>query len=205
VIELYFWTTSNGYKVRLMIEEVGVPYNLHPIDIQKNEQRSPEYLAISPGHKIPALIDPDGPDGRKVSLFESGPIIQYLANKSNSPLYPDDPIQRLLVDQWFFFGAASFAPISQQLVVFMHRFPEDVPPAKNHYRGLVRDIYATLDRRLATNEYLAGDYSLADIGNVTHAHQYEWLEIDLAEYPNLARWHDTIWARPAIERAYSPI
>ena len=166
MIDLYFWTTGNGYKARIMIEEAGLPYNLRPIDIHAGEQLSPDYVKISPGHKIPAIVDPDRPDGNSVTLFESGPILQYLANKSESPLYPADSLQRLEIDQWLFFGIVSFAPISQQRVIFLHRFAEDLPAVKDHYGKLVRDFFATLDRRLADREYLAGDYSCSAPGSL---------------------------------------
>jgi GST-like protein len=206
MMDLYFWTTVNGYKARQMMEEVGLPHRLKPIAITKGEQRAPEFLKISPGHMIPALTDEEGPNGAKISLCESGAIIQYLAAKAKSPLYPNDPVKRLAVDQWFFFGVASYGPITQQVSLFQARFPEKIPSVQEHYRKHAADQMTTLDRRLGESKYLGGDdYTIADIANYSHVHNGDRMGIPLASLPNLKRWHDAIEARPAVQRAYAEI
>jgi GSH-dependent disulfide-bond oxidoreductase len=205
MIELYFWTTDNGRKALQAMEESGLPHKRKPVDLTKREQFQPEYMKISPGHKIPALVDDEGPGGR-VTLCESGAILKYLAEKAGGALYPSDPRKRVEVDQWFFYGSATFTPWAQQYGLFMFRFGEDVPSAKKHYEALMRDMFGILDKRLAGNEYLAGTYSIADIACYpdTHIHAAEG-PIGLGDYPNLKRWHDAIAARPAVKRAWAPI
>ena len=205
MIDLYFWTTDNGYKARQMIEETGLAYRLKPVALPKREQFDPAFLKISPGHKIPAIVDDDGPGGATVTLCETGAILKYLAEKSASPLYPTEPLRRARVDQWFFYGAATFTPIAQQYGLFTHRFPEDVPPAKKHFEALVRDIFGVFDRHLADNAYVADDYSVADIAAYPDVHLHGSQGLGLADYPNLSRWHDAIAARPAVQRAWAAL
>jgi GST-like protein len=204
MIDLYFWTTDNGYKGRQAIEESGLPHRLKPVNLRNREQFAPEYLKISPGHKIPAIVDHDGPGGATVSLCESGAILKYLAEKSGNGLYPKDPIARLKVDQWLFYGSATFTTLAQQFGHFVLRSPEDVPQAKKHYDGVLRDMLGTLDRHLAGTEYVAGAYSVADISIYPDVHLHGVNDIGLAAYPNLKRWHDAIEARPATQRAWGP-
>lgn len=204
MIDLYFWTTDNGYKARQGIEESGLPHTLKPVNLRKREQFEPEFMKISPGHKIPALIDHDGPGGATVSLCESGAILKYLAEKSGSGLYPADPIMRLKVDQWLFYGSATFTTLAQQFGHFMFRSPEDVPQAKKHYEAVLRDMLGTLEGHLAGNEYMAGKYSVADISIYPDVHLHGVDDIGLAAYPNVKRWHDAIAARPAVQRAWGP-
>lgn len=203
MIDIYYWLTDNGRKALMMIEESGLPHRLKPVNLQKREQFSPEFLKISPGHKIPALVDDDGPGGRRVSLCESGAILKYLAEKSGGALYPAAPGRREVVDQWFFYGTSTFTPLAQQYGLFMHRFPEDVPPAKAHYAATLRDMFGTFDRHLAGSEFLAGDYSIADISCYPDVHIHGKEGIGLADYPNLARWHDAVARRPAVQRAWA--
>lgn len=205
MIDLYTWTTDNGYKARQGIEEAGLPHRIRPVNLRKKEQFDPDFLKISPGHKIPAMVDGEGPGGEHVTLCESGAILKYLAEKAGGALYPSDPIRRLRVEQWFFYGSATFTPLAQQYGLFTHRFPEDVPPAKKHYDGILRDMFATLDRHLAENEYLAGDYSIADISCYPDVHVHGEEGIGLGDYPDLERWHDAIAARPAVQRAWGPL
>lgn len=205
MIDLYFWTTDNGRKALQAIEETGLPYRRKPVDLGKMEQFAPEFLRISPGHKIPALVDDDGPGGARISLCESGAILKYLAEKAGGALYPADPLRRLKVDQWFFYGTSTFTPLAQQYGLFMHRFGEDVPPAKRHYTDTLRDMFGIFDRHLGGNEFMAGDYSIADISSYPDVHLHGALGIGLAEWPNLSRWHDAIAARPAVQRAWAPI
>jgi GST-like protein len=205
MIELYFWTTDNGRKALQMMEESGLPHRRKPVDLTKREQFQPEFLKISPGHKIPALVDDDGPGGARISLCESGAILKYLAEKSGGALYPAEPVRRAKVDQWFFYGTSTFTPVAQQYGLFMHRFGQDVPPAKAHYEAQVRDMFGVFDRHLADTAYMAGDYSIADISSYPDVHIHGKLGMGLAEYPNLSRWHDAIAARPAVQRAWAPI
>ena len=206
MLELYMWTTDNGYKSRQAMEESGLPHTLKPINIQKKENFSPEFMKISPGHKIPALIDTEGPGGKRVSLCESGAILKYLAEKSGGALYPSDPLQRITVDQWFFYGSATFTPWSQQYGLFMHRFGEDIPQAKKYYGDLIRDMFGILDKRLAEVPYLAGQsYTVADIACYPDTHIHGKNGIGLKDWPNLERWHDAIASRPAVQRAWGPL
>ena len=206
MLELYMWTTDNGYKSRQAMEESGLPHKLVPINIQKKENFSPEFMKISPGHKIPALIDDDGPGGKRVTMCESGAILKYLAEKAGGALYPADPLQRVTVDQWFFYGSATFTPWSQQYGLFMHRFGEDIPQAKKYYGDLLRDMFGILDKRLAEVPYLAGrQYTVADIACYPDTHIHGKNGIGLKDWPNLERWHDTIAARPAVQRAWGPL
>jgi GST-like protein len=206
MIELYFWLTDNGRKALQGIEETGLPYQRRPVDLTKKEQFSPDFMKISPGHKIPALVDDEGPGGARISLCESGAILKYLAEKAGGALYPAAPAQRAKVDQWFFYGSSTFTPIAQQYGHFWLRSPEDVPQAKAHFRTLMCDMFQVLDRHLAENAYLAGkDFSIADISVYPDAHLHGKLGIGFAEYPNLARWHDAIASRPATERAWAPL
>ena len=205
MIDLYFWTTDNGRKALQMIEETGLPYRRKPVDLTKREQFAPEFLKISPGHKIPALVDADGPGGARVTLCESGAILKYLGEKAGGALYPAEPLLRAKVDQWFFYGTSTFTPLAQQYGLFTHRFPEDVPQAKKHYEGQVRDMFGVFDRRLSDNEYMAGNYSVADISSYPDVHLHGKMGLGLTEYPHLNRWHDAIAARPAVQRAWAAI
>lgn len=203
MIELYFWTTDNGYKSLIAMEESGLPHHKRPVNLQKREQFQPEFLKISPGHKIPALTDDEGPGGQRISLCESGAILKYLAEKAGGALYPADPLKRLLVEQWFFYGTSTFTPLAQQYGLFMHRFGEDVPPAKKHYDAVMRDLFSVLDRRLGESEYLGGAYSIADISCYADVDIHGERGIGLGDYRNLKRWHDAIAARPAVQRAFA--
>ena len=202
MIDLYFWTTDNGNKARQMVEETGLPYTVRPVNIREKEQFDPEFLKISPGHKIPAIVDDDGPGGRRVTLCESGAILKYLAEKAGGGLYPDDPALRPAVDQWFFYGTSTFTPLAQQYGLFFHRFGADVPPAKAHYEAQLRDMFSIFDRHLADNEYFAAGYSIADVASYPDTHIHGAQGIGLDAWPNLARWHDAVEARPAVRRAW---
>ncbi|MBI77280.1 MAG: glutathione S-transferase [Rhodospirillaceae bacterium] len=204
MLELYTWMTDNGYKARQMVEETGVDYDLKPINLRKKEQFDPEYLKISPGHKIPAIIDPQGPGGNKITLCESGAILKYLAEYYAPSLYPEDPTKRIIVDQWFIYGSAQWTTLAQQYGLFMHRLGEDVPRAQEHYDGVLRDMMNMYEKHLDENEYIAGDYSIADITVYPDVHGHGVKDIGLDEYPNIKRWHDSIEARPAVQRAWTP-
>lgn len=204
MIEIYYWLTDNGRKPLMAIEETGLPHKKVPVDLTKKEQFSPAYLKISPGHKIPALVDDDGPGGVRISLCESGAILKYLAEKAGGALYPAAPAARAKVDQWFFYGTSTFTPLAQQYGLFTLRFPEDVPQAKKHYAEVVRDCFGVFDRHLAENAYMGGgDFSIADISSYPDVHLHGKLGMGLKDYPNLERWHDAVAARPATQRAWA--
>ena len=204
MFELHTWMTDNGYKARQMAEESGLEYELKPVNIREKEQFAPEFLKISPGHKIPAIIDHDGPGGATVTLCESGAILKYLATKAGNGLYPSDPVAQAKVDQWLFYGSAQLTTLAQQYGLFWHRLGEEVPRAKEHYEGVLRDMLGMYDRHLADNEYVAGAYSVADISCYPDIHIHGVTDIGLDEYPNVRRWHDAIEARPAVTKAWVP-
>ena len=204
MIELYTWTTDNGYKARHGMEESGLPYVLKPLDFRKRAQFAPDYLKISPGHKIPAIVDPDGPGGKPLSLFESGAILKYLATKAGNGLYPQDPARQVLVDKWLFWGSASWTTLAQQYGYFGHRCPEDVPYAKKHYEEILHDLLGMLDRHLAEHDYVADSYSVADIAIYADVHVRGVPDVGLGPYGHVQRWHDVIAARPATQRAWTP-
>jgi len=204
MIELYFWTTDNGYKARMMMEESGLPYVVKPINIRNREQFDPEFLKVSPGHKIPAIVDPNGPGGNRITLCESGAILKYIGAKSGKGLYPSDPLQQVKVDQWLFYGSATFTTLAQQFGHFVVRWDKDVPLAKEWYTGVLKDMLSTLDRHLADNEFVAGAYSVADISMYPNTHLHGVRDIGLDAYPNVKRWHDTIEKRPAVQKAWGP-
>ena len=204
MLDLYFWTTDNGYKARQMVEETGLEHTIKPVNLREREQFAPEFLKISPGHKIPAIVDHDGPGGAAVSLCESGAILKYLAEKSAHELYPDDLAIRPQVEQWFFYGTSTFTPLAQQFGHYTHRSPEKVPAAQKHYETVLRDMLSILDRRLGESEYLGGAYSIADISCYPDVHLHGVGDVGLDEYANVKRWHDAIEARPAVQRAWGP-
>ena len=203
MIDLYFWTTDNGYKARQGLEESGLNYTIKLVNLVNKEQFDPAFLRISPGHKIPALVDPDGTGGA-LTLCESGAILKYVAENANSDLYPTDPKRRAVVDQWLFYGSATFTTLAQQFGFFHLRCPEDLPVAKSHYSTIMRDMFSTLDKRLGEAEFIAGGHSVADIAIYADVHIYGPEAIGLVDYPNLKRWHDALEARPAVQKAWGP-
>src|ERR1700722_16987012 len=200
MIELHTWGTPNGRKVSIMLEECGLPYSTHKIDISKGEQFKPEFLKISPNHRIPAIVDPDGPGGKPITLFESAAILIYLAEKTGR-LIPKDPVARYKCLEWMMFQMGGVGPMFGQFGHFNNYAPEKLPYPIERYQNEVIRLHRVLDKRLSEVEYLAGDeYSMADI--IT----YPWLRfperrnIDLADYPNVKRWFDLVDARPAVQR-----
>ena len=205
MIDLYFWTTDNGYKARHMMEESGLNYTIKPINLKEQEQFDPDFLKISPHHKIPAIVDHDGPNGETITLFESGAILKYVGSKMINRLYPDDVVSQVSVDQWLFFGSAQFTTIAQQFGFFMVRSAIDIPQAKRHYKELMKDMFTCLDLELLNREYIAGDYSIADISMYSDVRVYGVDKfIDLGAYPNLKRWFLSISQRPAVHKAWGP-
>jgi GST-like protein len=199
MIELYTWTTPNGRKASVMLEELGLPYNVHKINISKDEQFAPAFLAISPNNRIPAIVDTDGPGGKPLSLFESGAILIYLAEKTGSKLLPTEPRARATVLQWLMWQMGGVGPMFGQTHHFMHAAPEKVPYGIERYSKETRRLYGVMNKRLGEAAYLAGaDYSIADIATYPWVARHEHHKVDLAEFPNVKRWFDTISARPAV-------
>jgi GST-like protein len=200
MIELYTWGTPNGRKVSIMLEEVGLPYNVHRIDISKDDQFKPEYVALNPYSKIPAIIDPDGPDGEPLKLFESGAILVYLAEKTGK-LLPATPRRKYITLQWVMFQMGAVGPFFGQVHHFLRAAKVEVPYAIERYIKEKDRIYGVLDRRLGEAPYLAGDeYTIADIATYPWVARYEWHKTDLSTLPNVKRWFDTVGARPAVKR-----
>ena len=199
MIELYTWTTPNGRKASVMLEELGLPYNVHKINISKDEQFAPAFLAISPNNRIPAIVDTDGPGGKPLSLFESGAILIYLAEKTGSKLLPTEPRARATVLQWLMWQMGGVGPMFGQTHHFMHAAPEKVPYGIERYSKETRRLYGVMNKRLGEAAYLAGaDYSIADIATYPWVARHEHHKVDLAEFPNVKRWFDTISTRPAV-------
>ncbi|MBT3306500.1 MAG: glutathione S-transferase family protein [Alphaproteobacteria bacterium] len=199
MIDLYTWPTPNGHKVHIMLEETGLPYTVFPIDIGAGDQFDPDYLKISPNNKMPAIVDPDGPDGQPYSLFESGAILMYLAEKTGQ-FMPSEMAARYTVIQWLMFQMGGIGPMFGQAHHFRKYAPEKIPYAVDRYTNEAARLYGVLDRRLAEVEYLAGDYSIADIATFPWTRSYERQGQDLDDFPNVKRWFEAINARPAVER-----
>jgi GSH-dependent disulfide-bond oxidoreductase len=202
MIDLYYWTTSNGHKVTIFLEETGLPYTIRPVNISRGDQFDPEFLKISPNNRIPAIVDHGPPDGGPpLSLFESGAILLYLAGKTGR-FYPPDLRGRCEVAQWLFWQMGGLGPMAGQAHHFRLYAPEEVPYAIDRYTRECGRLYRVLDRRLADREFVAGDYSIADMAC------YPWIRPerqgqDIAAFPHLQRWLDAIKARPAVVRAYA--
>ncbi|RWX74760.1 glutathione S-transferase family protein [Neorhizobium lilium] len=198
-IELYYWPTPNGWKISIMLEELGIPYEVRFVDIGKGEQFEPAFLQISPNNRMPAIVDPDGPEGRSISIFESGAILQYLGRKFGR-FYPGDDRARTEVDQWLFWQVGGLGPMAGQAHHFHQYAPEPIAYAIDRYTAEVRRLYGVIDRRLADREYLGGAYSIADIACVGWIVPYEKQGQNLANFLHLKRWFDAVLARPAVIR-----
>ncbi|MCF6443800.1 glutathione S-transferase N-terminal domain-containing protein [Nereida sp. MMG025] len=204
-IDLYFWPTPNGWKITVALEEMGLPYTVHKVDIGAGDQHKPAFLAISPNNRMPAITDPDGPDGAPVSIFESGAILQYLARKTGQ-FCGGTERQRIAVDQWLMWQMGGLGPMAGQAHHFLKYAPvmdppQDIPYAKDRYRSETARLYGVLDRQLAENEFVAGDfYSIADMAIWGWASLWEGQQQTLDDKPNMARWLDLMAARPAVQR-----
>ena len=200
MIELYSWQTSNGRKASIVLEEMELPYNVHPIRIGEGDQFTPEFTKINPNQKIPAIIDLDGPDGMPITVFESGAILIYLADKTGK-FMPADPRGRYQTLQWLMFQMGGIGPIFGQVHHFKRAAKEQVPYALERFGKEAERVYGVLDGRLAGNEWLAaGEYTIADIATYPWLSRYDWKEIDLGRFPNVKRWFDTISQRPAVQK-----
>lgn len=200
MIEAWSWPTPNGHKVHIALEELGLAWRVVPVNIGQGEQFSAEFLAITPNHRIPAIVDSDGPGGQPITLFESGAILIYLAEKTGR-LIPQDPRGRYACLQWVMFQMGGVGPMFGQYNHFASYAPEKLPYAIERYGNEVKRLHRVLEKRLAASEYLAGpDYSIADIATYPWVRNPDRRDIDLSAYPAVKRWHDAIAARPAVER-----
>lgn len=201
MIDFYGWNTPNGQKISIMLEEINLPYKIHLVDITKGEQFNPDFLKISPNNKIPAIIDHDCIDGNPISIFESGSILIYLAEKTGKFL-STDLRQRTETISWLMFQMAGFGPMLGQAHHFRQFAPEKIPYAIERYSNEAKRLYGVLDKRLSEVEFLAPHYSIADIAAFPWAAEQfrEWQGIDIKDYPNVKRWFETIAARPAVQK-----
>ena len=201
-IDLYYWPTPNGWKITIAMEELGLPYTIHPVNIGTGDQFKPDFLKIAPNNRMPAIVDPDGPDGQPVSIFESGAILQYLARKTGQ-LYGATERQRIAVDEWLMWQMGGVGPMAGQAHHFLKYAPEmdpphDLPYAKDRYRNEVGRLYGVLDRQLANNAFVAGDaLSIADIAIWPWAQNWKGQQQDITDKPHFTRWLEALAARPA--------
>jgi len=196
MIDLYSAATPNGHKISIALEELELPYTLHKLDLQKGTQKEPWFLAINPNGRIPAIVDRAEDN---FAVFESGAILIYLAEKTGK-LMPADPKGRSAVLQWLMFQMGGIGPMMGQANVFYRYFPEKIPAAIDRYQGESRRLFRVLDGRLADNEFLAGDYSIADIANWAWVRTHSWSGVEIDDLPNLKRWVKAIGARPAVQK-----
>jgi GST-like protein len=203
MIDLYYWTTPNGHKLTIFLEEAGLPYRIIPVNISKGEQFKPEFLAISPNNRIPAMVDHAPANGApSQSLFESGAMLLYLAEKTGR-FIPPDTAGRAEVLQWLFWQMGGLGPMAGQNHHFSHYAPEKLPYAIERYVKETGRLYAVLDKRLADRAFIAGEYSIADMASYPWVVPHQRQGQDLADFPHLKRWFDAIGARPAVQRAYA--
>jgi GSH-dependent disulfide-bond oxidoreductase len=196
-IELYYWPTPNGFKITIMLEECGLPYEIKPVNIGKGDQFEPSFLKIAPNNRMPAIIDPDGPGGKPISVFESGAILQYLGRKTGK-FYPKDERARVAVDEWLFWQMAGLGPMAGQAHHFRNYAPEKVQYGIDRYTNEVNRLYGVMNKRLANHDYLAGEYSIADMASFPWVRPYKNQGQDLAEFPHLDAWFKRMLARPAV-------
>jgi glutathione S-transferase/GST-like protein len=204
-IELHYWPTPNGWKIAIALEEMGLPYEVKPVNIGRGEQFRPEFLAISPNNRMPAIVDPEGPGGAPVSVFESGAILQYLGRKTGR-FYPADERARVEVEQWLFWQVGGLGPMAGQAHHFRNYAPAMTPDSRHTAYGAIRysdecrRLYGVMDRRLAERDFLAGDYSIADMAAFPWAYRYANQGVDIAGFPRLKAWWERVLARPAVAR-----
>lgn len=198
-IELYYWPTPNGWKISIMLEECGLPYTVHSVDIGKGDQFKPDFLKVAPNNKMPAIVDPSGPDGKPLSLFESGAILQYLGRKT-AMFYPADERTRTEIDQWLFWQMGGLGPMAGQTHHFRIYAPEKIPYAIDRYTNETNRLYGVLNKLLSEREYMAGEYSIADMASFSWAKLWERQGQDIAEFPHMERWLKAINERPAVQR-----
>ena len=200
MIDLYTWPTPNGHKIHIMLEETGLDYKVIPIDIGRGDQFDPDFLKISPNNKMPAMVDHDGPDGGPYPMFESGAMLMYLAEKTRR-FMPDEKAARYRVVQWLMFQMGHIGPMLGQAHHFRAYAPEQIPYAVERYTNEAKRLYGVLETRLGAGEYLADDYSIADMAVFPWLRSWERQGVDIEAYPAVKRWFDAINARAAVERA----
>jgi GST-like protein len=199
-IELHYWPTPNGHKITIMLEETGLPYEIKPVNIGRGDQFTPEFLAISPNNRMPAIVDPDGPGGKPISVFESGAILQYLGRKTGK-FYPKEERARVEVEEWLYWQMAGLGPMAGQAHHFRNYAPEKIAYGIDRYTNEVHRLYGVLDTRLKDREYLAGAYSIADMASYPWVRPYKNQGQDLAEFPALEKWFQRMRDRPAVAKA----
>lgn len=199
MIDLYFWPTSNGYKISIALEEMGLDYQVFPIDIGAGDQFDEEFLRIAPNNRIPAIIDHDGPGGQDFALMESGAILLYLARKTGM-FIPDDPAGEFRVIEWLMWQMGGIGPMFGQANHFIAYAPENIEYAQTRYRNEVHRLVRVLNKQLAKSDFVAGDYSVADMAIFPWARNHDRYDVRLEEHPNVKRWFETIAARPAVKR-----
>ena len=202
MIDLYYAPTPNGWKITIMLEECKIPYKVIPMNLGKGDQFKPEFLSISPNNRMPAIIDPKGPKGEKVSIFESGAILIYLAEKSGL-LLPSDPLEKIKVLEWLFWQIGGLGPMAGQVshfVNYAHNFPGDHTYSEKRYKDEYDRLLGVMNRVLDKREYLAGDYSIADIASFPWITAYKRYEVNLDNFSNLRRWFDALKNRPAVRK-----
>lgn len=197
MIDLYTWSTPNGRKVSIMLEECGLPYRVHRIDISKGEQFAPDYLKINPNGKIPSIIDPQGPDGKPIAMMESGAILIYLADKTGQ-FFPQKNKYQIL--QWLMFQMGGVGPMFGQAHHFMRAKKDEVPYGSERYGNEAKRLYGVMDRHFSSNEFFAKEYSIADIATYPWVARYEWHRVDLGQFPNVKRWFDALGKRSAVAK-----
>ncbi len=201
MIDLYTWATPNGRKVSIMLEELGLGYTVHEVDISKGQQHEPEFLAISPNNKIPGIVDSDGPGAKPIKMFETGAILIYLAEKEKSELYPTDALKRIVTLQWLMWQMGGVGPMFGQAHHFMFNPSEDVPYAIERYHKETKRLYKVMNGQLGENKFLAGgDYTIADIAAFPWVDRKNRHQVDLADFPNVQKWHEMLWERPAVKK-----
>lgn len=202
MIDLYYWGTPNGHKIAIALEEMGLEYQIFPINISENDQFQPDFLKISPNNKIPAIVDQNGPQQKPISVFESGAILQYLGRKTGL-FYPTDEQSRVEVEQWLMWQMGGLGPMLGQNHHFNRFAKEKIPYAIHRYVTETKRLYGVLDKQLVGQDYVAGEYSIADMAIFPWLLRYEWQSIDLDEFPNVKAYVDRINSRPAVQKALS--
>ncbi|MET7242524.1 glutathione binding-like protein [Methylobacterium sp. EM32] len=202
MIQLYAWDTPNGRKISVALEEMGLTYRVEPVDITKGRQFEPAFLALSPNNRIPAIVDVEGPDGAPISVFESGAILVYLAEKTGRFL-PASGRGRVQVMEWLMWQMGGFGPMPGQVHHFLGVDEKDRAYGLERYQKETRRLYGVLDKRLAEGEFVAGDLSIADFAILGWAWRHARHRVDLADYPNVKRWYEALMARPAVQRGFS--
>jgi GST-like protein len=198
-IELYYWPTPNGWKITILFEELGVPYEINYVNIGRGEQFTPEFLAMSPNNRMPAILDPEGPGGKPISIFESAAIMLYCGRKFGR-FYPADERKRVAVEEWLMWQIANVGPVFGHDNHFRHYAPEKVPYAIKRFGDESHRLYGVLNKQLKGRDFVAGEYSIADMALIGWVKGYERREIDIAEFPNVKRWIDMMLARPAVAK-----